>query len=63
MIMVHVNAKQTPDSNIESPVFPVFTGGPHDRQALQLKSKHNIHHSLEKRALVIKNTFAHQQRQ
>ena len=26
MIKVHVNAKQTPDSNIES---PVFTEGPH----------------------------------
>ena len=31
MIKVHVNAKQTPDSNIESPVFPVFTEGSHHR--------------------------------
>ena len=28
MIKVHVNAKQTPDSNIESRVFLVFTDGP-----------------------------------
>ena len=31
MIKVHVNAKQTPDSNIESPVFPVFTEDPYQR--------------------------------
>ena len=31
MIKVNVNAKQTPDSNTESPVFPVLTEGPHHR--------------------------------
>ena len=31
MIKVHVNAKQTFDSNIESPVFPTLTEGSHPR--------------------------------
>ena len=45
MIKVHVNAKQTPDSILESPVFPVFTEGVITEpftQALQLKSKYNL---------------------
>ena len=31
MIKVHVNAKQTFDSNIESPVFPAPTEGSHPK--------------------------------
>ena len=33
MIKVHVNAKQTFDSNIKSPVFPAFTEDPHHRHS------------------------------
>ena len=36
MIKVHVNAKQTPDSNIES---PVFTEGPHTHTHTQTETE------------------------
>ena len=40
MIKVHVNAKQTPDSNIES---PVFTEGSHTHRQTETETERDTH--------------------